>query len=121
MGHGLFDRITLRETIDEAAFIEPTQDSVVDKVFHLEFLDARIAQFHQPLNVAETFDRRKRPAFDAVDMTNFASVSSCLNDLNGSNYSNDLNGASEVISETARGENSPLPSHRRQRPTDARK
>ena len=53
----------------KAAFIEPTQDSVVDKVFHLEFLDARIAHFHQPLNVAETFDRRKRSAFDAVDMT----------------------------------------------------
>ncbi len=101
MGDGLFDRITLRETIDEAAFIEPTQDSVVDKVFHLEFLDARIAQFHQPLNVAETFDRRKRPAFDAVDMTNFASVSSCLNDLNGLKYLNDLNRTSRVTSETA--------------------
>jgi len=48
---GSFRRILLGQSVNKTAGIELSENPVVDHLLDLEFLDGRIAQLHEPLNV----------------------------------------------------------------------
>src|SRR5439155_15888556 len=44
--------------VDEAAFIEPANDAIVDDVVNFDFADFRTSERHQTLHVAQAIGRR---------------------------------------------------------------
>ena len=52
--------------VDEAAVVQLAHEAAVENVIELDLADARIADLHQPLYVAHSFQRRMRSFFETA-------------------------------------------------------
>src|SRR5213594_4121104 len=51
--------VGLKQTVNEPALLQPSENAIVDHLLHLDLLGARVAQLHQPLDVAQPVQARK--------------------------------------------------------------